>query len=225
MRRALVLLMVPMMAFAISWQADIDVTDGTSTRTISWGVSPLATDGYDFGIDENFPILPPSGLYAFFPFSDSTNPYITMLSRDIRKDTLAEHIWKFTGGGVFDTLTAQWNPLYLPVGDIFVGVSSSLDEPPAEMIDMTSVDQIRFYPYNYVWIDFDYDYSAPENPFSLDLFGMCNILLYVIGKGFHIYYAIMHDALQYGDLKDRITVDDFSLLDPSRLLNLKKLYP
>jgi hypothetical protein len=78
---------------------------------------------------------------------------------------------------------------------------------------------------NYVWIDFDYDYSAPENPFSLDLFGMCNILLYVIGKGFHIYYAIMHDALQYGDLKDRITVDDFSLLDPSRLLNLKKLYP
>jgi len=78
---------------------------------------------------------------------------------------------------------------------------------------------------NYVWIDFDYDYSAPENPFSLDLFGMCNILLYAIGKGFHLYYSITHDALQYGDLEDRITIDDFSLLDPSRLLNLKKLYP
>ena len=78
---------------------------------------------------------------------------------------------------------------------------------------------------SYIWIDFDYDYYAPENPFSLDLFGMCNILLYTIGKGFHLYYSIMHDALQYGDLKDRITVDDFSLLDPSRLLNLKKLYP
>ncbi|MCD6185856.1 MAG: protein kinase [Deltaproteobacteria bacterium] len=78
---------------------------------------------------------------------------------------------------------------------------------------------------NYVWIDFDYDYSAPENPFSLDLFGMCNILLYAIGKGFHLYYSITHDALHYGDLEDRITIDDFSLLDPSRLLNLKKLYP
>ena len=78
---------------------------------------------------------------------------------------------------------------------------------------------------NYIWIDFDYDYSAPENPFSLDLFGMCNILLYAIGKGFHLYYSITHDALQYGNLKDRITIEDFSLLDPSRLLNLKKLYP
>jgi hypothetical protein len=78
---------------------------------------------------------------------------------------------------------------------------------------------------NYVWIDFDYDYYAPENPFSLDLFGMCNVLLYAIGKGFHLYYSIMNDPFQYGDLGDQITEDDFSLLDPSRLLNLKKLYP
>ncbi len=78
---------------------------------------------------------------------------------------------------------------------------------------------------NYVWIDFDYDYYAPENPFSLDLFGMCNILLYAIGKGFHLYYSITHDSFQYGDLGDKITEEDFSLLDPSRLLNLKKLYP
>jgi predicted Ser/Thr protein kinase len=34
----------------------------------------------------------------------------------------------------------------------------------------------------YVWIDFDYDYDAPENPFSLDLIGMGNILLYARAK-------------------------------------------
>lgn len=77
---------------------------------------------------------------------------------------------------------------------------------------------------NYVWIDFDYNYFTPENPFSLDLFGMCNILLNTVGKGFHLYYSIMHDSLQYKDLQNRIVIDDFSLLDRSRLLNLKKLY-
>ncbi len=77
---------------------------------------------------------------------------------------------------------------------------------------------------NYVWIDFDYDYDSAENPFSLDLFGMGNILLYTIGKGFHLYYSIINDS-SYGDLKDHIEIEDFSLLEPSRFLNLRKLYP
>ncbi|MBU2511160.1 protein kinase [bacterium] len=77
---------------------------------------------------------------------------------------------------------------------------------------------------NYVWIDFDYDYDSAENPFSLDLFGMGNILLYTIGKGFHLYYSIIHDTT-YDDLKERITLEDFSLLEPSRFLNLRMLYP
>jgi len=78
---------------------------------------------------------------------------------------------------------------------------------------------------NYVWIDFDYDFEAGENPFSLDLFGMCNILLYVIGKGFHLYYSIVHDTRKYGDLVNNITKEDFSILDRSRFLNLIKIYP
>jgi hypothetical protein len=78
---------------------------------------------------------------------------------------------------------------------------------------------------NYVWIDFDYDYHAPENPFSLDLFGLGNILLYAAGKGFHDFFMIKSDTGRYGDLIRRIDGDDFSILDKSRLLNLKKLYP
>ena len=76
----------------------------------------------------------------------------------------------------------------------------------------------------YMWIDFDYDYQAPENPFGLDLFGMGNILLYAIGKGFHVVYDITRRAGQYGDLLSRLNKGDMSILDKSRVMNLKKIY-
>lgn len=78
---------------------------------------------------------------------------------------------------------------------------------------------------NYVWIDFDYDYEATENPFSLDIFGLGNILLYAIGKGIHDLYSIQHNTFIYGNLRDRLEPGDFSILDRSRFVNLRKLYP
>jgi len=78
---------------------------------------------------------------------------------------------------------------------------------------------------NYVWIDFDYDYDTSENPFSLDIFGIGNILLYAIGKGFHNLHTIKRERSTYGDLKDRLSSEDFSILNKWRLTNLRKLYP
>lgn len=78
---------------------------------------------------------------------------------------------------------------------------------------------------NYIWIDFDYDFAAKENPFSLDIFGLGNILCYAVGKGFHNYYMITHDPYTYGDLQDRLAPEDFALLDRRRFINLAKLYP
>ncbi|MCP4347757.1 MAG: protein kinase [Desulfobacterales bacterium] len=78
---------------------------------------------------------------------------------------------------------------------------------------------------NYVWIDFDYDYEAPENPFSLDIFGLGNILLCTVGKGFHNLYMIDSDTKTYGDLISSLEPGDFSMLDKWRLVNLRKLYP
>jgi hypothetical protein len=77
----------------------------------------------------------------------------------------------------------------------------------------------------YVWIDFDYDFESPENPFGLDLFGIGNILLYAVGKGFHNLYMIQNDTYTYKDLIDRIEPEDFSIVNPNRLVNLHKLYP
>lgn len=77
----------------------------------------------------------------------------------------------------------------------------------------------------YVWIDFDYDFELRENPFGLDIFGLGNLLIYAIGKGFHDFYMIKRDTYQYKDLVDRLTLEDFSILHQSRLVNLKKFYP
>jgi len=78
---------------------------------------------------------------------------------------------------------------------------------------------------NYVWIDFDYDYETSENPFGLDLFGMGNVLLYAVGKGFHNLYMIKHDTFLYKDLLERLDPGDFSILDKWRFVNLQKLFP
>jgi len=78
---------------------------------------------------------------------------------------------------------------------------------------------------NYVWIDFDYAYEISENPFGLDIFGLGNILINAIGKGFHTIYMILKDPVTYGDLKDRLEPGDFSILHKRRFINLRKLYP
>lgn len=78
---------------------------------------------------------------------------------------------------------------------------------------------------NYVWIDFDYDYESTENPFALDIFGVGNILLYTIGKGFHTLYMIDGDREKYGELVENLYAEDFSLLDKWRYVNLKNIHP
>ncbi len=77
----------------------------------------------------------------------------------------------------------------------------------------------------YVWIDFDYDFELPENPFGLDVFALGNLIVYAVGNGFHEYHTIKNDTTTYKDLAERITPRDFSLLHKARLVNLKKFYP
>jgi len=78
---------------------------------------------------------------------------------------------------------------------------------------------------NFVWIDFDYEFETTENPFGLDVFGLGNILLFAIGMGFHDFHTIKSETEIYGNLKDRITTEDFSILNKWRLTNIRKLYP
>lgn len=77
----------------------------------------------------------------------------------------------------------------------------------------------------YIWIDFDYEFESPENPFGLDLFGIGSILIYAVGKTFHNLYMIKNDTYTYKNLIDSLEPEDFSVLNPNRLVNLHKLYP
>lgn len=78
---------------------------------------------------------------------------------------------------------------------------------------------------NYVWIDFDYDYDGGENPFEMELFGLGNILINAVGKGFHTVQMILSNTRVYGDLKDHLEPMDFSVILKRRFVNLRKLYP
>jgi hypothetical protein len=78
---------------------------------------------------------------------------------------------------------------------------------------------------HYVWIDFDYDYDAGENPWGLDIFGLGNILLCAVGKGFHDLHIIKGSSRFYGQLIKQLEPEDFSIIHKWRLVNLRKLYP
>ncbi len=75
----------------------------------------------------------------------------------------------------------------------------------------------------YRWIDFDYAFDFHENPFGLDMFGLGNILQHLVGKGTHTQETIQRD---FGaDTMARLRPEDFSLMFPYRLSNLKKIFP
>jgi len=70
------------------------------------------------------------------------------------------------------------------------------------------------------WIDFDYAYEAHANPFALDLFGLGNALLFVVGK--QIYTPPLFQDMEGAD---SIVPEDFSVVIRNRLVNLRRLFP
>lgn len=75
------------------------------------------------------------------------------------------------------------------------------------------------------WIDFDYDFYLPERPFALDLFGLGNVLLYLLGK----QNFRLNDVIDHPNMGEKvmatITVDDLALISQDRIFNLQKLFP
>ncbi|MCK5229806.1 MAG: serine/threonine protein kinase [Desulfobulbaceae bacterium] len=76
----------------------------------------------------------------------------------------------------------------------------------------------------YRWIDFDYTYDFYQNPFALDLFGLGNILVFIVGK----VDCTVGTMSEMGFTKDdigKLSPDDFSIIFQHRLVNLRKIYP
>ncbi len=74
---------------------------------------------------------------------------------------------------------------------------------------------------HYRWIDYDFNYHQRENIYSYDLFGLGNILIFIVGKGDVIMPNLIrekHPALH------RIQADDENIVFHNRIANLRKIY-
>lgn len=74
----------------------------------------------------------------------------------------------------------------------------------------------------YRWIDYDYNFRHRENMYGYDLFGLGNILMYLVGMGDIVYQDLKrsnHPSL------DKLEEGDVNIVFNNRIANLKKLYP
>ena len=72
------------------------------------------------------------------------------------------------------------------------------------------------------WIDFDYNYRHSENIYGYDLFGLGNILGFLVGKGdVTLQYLKRENQSAFGN----ITESDLNIIFRNRVINLKKVYP
>jgi len=72
------------------------------------------------------------------------------------------------------------------------------------------------------WIDFDYDYMHQASMFSYDLFGLGNILIFLVGGGDVTVQQLMAEG---SPVLDRLADDDFNIVFQNRVANLQKVYP
>lgn len=74
----------------------------------------------------------------------------------------------------------------------------------------------------YRWIDFDFNYRHRENIYGYDLFGLGNVLVFLVGRGDVLLPDLRkrdHSALQ------ALTPEDVNIVFNNRVANLKKIYP
>lgn len=71
------------------------------------------------------------------------------------------------------------------------------------------------------WIDFDFNYRHRENIYGYDLFGIGNILIYLVGKGDLLLPDLFRQAHPF---VDRLKAQDRNIVFHHRLANLKKVY-
>ncbi len=78
---------------------------------------------------------------------------------------------------------------------------------------------VRYDDGKYTWIDFDYTFDIQESPFGLDLFGLGNIIQFLVGMGQHTTQSLSEAQ------RALIVPEDCSIMFPNRIVNLQKLFP
>ena len=85
-------------------------------------------------------------------------------------------------------------------------------------------DHILHYLENdcYRWIDFDYDYMHMASMFSYDLFGLGNILIFLVGGG---DLTIQQLTAEKASALQDLSADDMNIIFNNRVANIQKIYP
>lgn len=71
------------------------------------------------------------------------------------------------------------------------------------------------------WIDFDFNYVHRENMFAFDLFGLGNVLAFIVGRGDLTPSLLRTQGVAAGN---RLTADDMNIVFSSRVMHLRKIY-
>lgn len=74
----------------------------------------------------------------------------------------------------------------------------------------------------YRWIDYDFTYQHRHSKWGYDLFGLGNVLIFLVGKGDVLtqdLHAARHPAL------DKLREEDMNIIFHNRVANLHKIYP
>lgn len=74
------------------------------------------------------------------------------------------------------------------------------------------------------WIDLDYDFIFTESPYALDLLGIGNVLSELVGKGERTIHNLRRNPSLAGALES-LCPEDFSVVERTRLMNWRKVYP
>ena len=75
---------------------------------------------------------------------------------------------------------------------------------------------------HYSWIDFDINYRHRENIYGYDLFGLGNVLVFLVGKG----DLLLQDLKKQGHpALSTLDEEDLNMVFNNRVVNLKKIYP
>jgi hypothetical protein len=74
----------------------------------------------------------------------------------------------------------------------------------------------------YRWIDFDYDYMHMASMFSYDLFGLGNILIFLVGGG---DLTIQQLTTENAPALQNLASEDMNIIFNNRVANIQKIYP
>lgn len=74
----------------------------------------------------------------------------------------------------------------------------------------------------YRWIDFDYDYMHMASMFSYDVFGLGNILIFLVGGG---DLTIQQLTAEKAPALQNLAEEDMNIIFNNRVANIQKIYP